>query len=122
MPILLLGQRLKECCASADSKQGKLTRTGYMTDLGIIINRNIKTYFSNHSASWYMVFNDILSSGSVYVNVGIFYAAKFSSEIKLILEFFVPVATYSWKNVTSIFITYITTITAVSESQNGDFI
>lgn len=73
-----------------------------------------------HHDTW--IFNEILSSGSVYVNLGIFYAAKFSSEIKLILEFFVPVATYSWKNVTSIFITYITTITAVSESQNGDFI
>lgn len=68
-----------------------------------------------------MAFYIIVSPGSLYVKVGNFYAAKFNSEFKLNLVFFIPVATYSWKNETSIVITYIAPITAVSESQNHDF-
>lgn len=69
-----------------------------------------------------MAFYVILSPCNVYVKVGIFYAAKFNSEFKLNLVFFIPVATYSWKNETSIVITHIDPIIAVSESQNHDFI
>ena len=122
MPISLLEQRLKQSCSSVDINQGKLTGPGSMRDLGININRYIKACFSSHSMSWYMAFYVILSLKIVYVKVGILNAAKSNSEFKLNLLFFIPVATYSWKNEIFIVITYISPITAVCESQNHVFI
>jgi len=69
-----------------------------------------------------MAFYVILSLKIVYVKVGILNAAKSNSEFKLNLLFFIPVATYSWKNEIFIVITYISPITAVCESQNHVFI